>query len=92
MTPNAFALWLINAKPAIIIFKACGTSNYWKQVAVAGEYDAKIICPKLVSVVIQKQKTDVNDPFAIIQASLIQGVSFIARKIEISRNCNQWCA
>jgi hypothetical protein len=34
MTPQEFALWLINAKPAIIIFEAFGTSNYWHRVAL----------------------------------------------------------
>lgn len=80
MTPNEFALWLINAKPAIIIFEACGTSNYWKQVAITVGHDPKLICPKLVSIVRQKQKTDANDAFAIVQASLIPGVTFIAGK------------
>ena len=51
MPPKEFSLWLINAKPAIIIFEACGTSNYWKQVAMATGHDARLICPKLVSTV-----------------------------------------
>jgi transposase len=35
MTQQEFSLWLINIKPGIIIFEACGTSNYWHQVATA---------------------------------------------------------
>lgn len=80
MTPKEFSLWLINAKPTVIIFEACGTSNYWKQVAIMAGHDAKLICPKLVSTVRQKQKTDKNDAFAIVQASMIPGVVFIAGK------------
>lgn len=80
MTPNEFSLWLINAKPVKIIFEACGTSNYWKQVAIAVGHDAKLICPKLVSTVRQKQKTDKNDAVAIVQASLIPSITFIAGK------------
>ncbi len=80
MTPSEFSLWLINAKPVIIIFEACGTSNYWKQVALTAGHDARLICPKLVSTVRQKQKTDKNDAFAIVQASKIPGIVFIAGK------------
>ena len=80
MIPKEFSLWLINAKPAVIIFEACGTSNYWQQVAIMAGHDAKLICPKLVSTVRQKQKTDKNDAFAIVQASMIPGVVFIAGK------------
>jgi transposase len=80
MTRQEFALWLINAKPAVIIFEACGTSNYWKQVALTAGHDARLICPKLVSTVRQKQKTDKNDAFAIVQASMIPGITFITGK------------
>ncbi len=80
MTPSEFSLWLINAKPVIIIFEACDTSNYWKQVALTAGHDARLICPKLVSTVRQKQKTDKNDAFAIVQASKIPGIVFIAGK------------
>jgi transposase len=80
MTPNEFSLWLINAKSVMIIFEACGTSNYWKQVALTAGHDARLICPKLVSTVRQKQKTDKNDAFAIVQASMIPGIVFIAGK------------
>lgn len=80
MTPKEFSLWLINTNPTVIIFEACGTSNYWKQVAMAVGHDAKLICPKLVSTVRQKQKTDANDAFAIVQASMIPGITFIAGK------------
>ena len=80
MTPSEFSLWLINAEPVTIIFEACGTSNYWKQVALTAGHDARLICPKLVSTVRQKQKTDKNDAFAIVQASMIPGIVFIAGK------------
>jgi transposase len=80
MTPSEFSLWLINAKTATIIFEACGTSNYWKQVATAVGHDAKLICPKLVSSVRQKQKTDKNDAVAIVQASLLPDITFITGK------------
>lgn len=80
MTPRDFSLWLINLKPVTIIFEACGTSNYWLQVALSLKHDARLICPKLVSTVRQKQKTDANDALAIIQASLIPDVTFISGK------------
>lgn len=80
MTPQEFSLWLINAKPAIIIFEACGTSNYWRQVAISLNHDARLICPKLVSAIRQKQKTDANDALAIIQASLLPDITFISGK------------
>lgn len=80
MTQQEFSLWLINAKPAIIIFEACGTSNYWGQVATSLGHDARLICPKFISVIRQRQKTDANDALAIIQASLLPEVRFVSGK------------
>jgi len=80
MTQQDFSLWLINAKPAIIIFEACGTSNYWGQVATSLGHDARLICPKFISVIRQRQKTDANDALAIIQASLLPEVRFVSGK------------
>ncbi len=49
MTQQEFSLWLINTKTTIIIFEACGTSNYWHQVAISLGHDARLISPKFVS-------------------------------------------
>lgn len=80
MTPDEFAAWLFNSKPVSIIFEACSTSNYWKQVALKARHDARLICPKIVSSIRQKQKTDRNDALAIVQASLLPEMTFIAGK------------
>lgn len=80
MTPTEFLCWLINNKPATIIFEACSTSNYWKQKATDAGHDARLISAKLVSVVRQNQKTDKNDALAIVQAALLPDVTFIGGK------------
>jgi transposase len=80
MTPNEFTCWLANSESATVIFEACGTSNYWKQLAVSLGHDARLISPKLVASVRQNQKTDKNDALAIIQASLLPDVAFISGK------------
>ena len=80
MTPSEFLCWLINNKPATIIFEACGTSNYWRQKAIEAGHDARLISAKLVSVVRQNQKTDKNDALAIVQTSLLPDVTFIGGK------------
>lgn len=80
MTPNQFADFLASSKPMTIVFEACGTSNYWKQVANRAGYDARLISAKLVSGIRQKQKTDKNDALAVVQASQLIDVSFIAGK------------
>ena len=80
MTPDEFLCWLINAKPATIIFEACGTSNYWLQRAIEAGHDARLISAKLVSTVRQNQKTDKNDALAIIQAALLPDITFISGK------------
>jgi len=80
MTPSEFNLWLITYKPSMIIFEACGMSNYWKQVALRAGHDARLISAKLVQVVRQNQKTDKNDALAIVQASLLPGITFICGK------------
>jgi transposase len=52
MTPDQFIDWLANAKPAIIVYEACGTSNYWKQKATQLGHDARLVSAKLVSAVV----------------------------------------
>lgn len=80
MTPKEFACWLNTSEPATIIFEACGTSNYWKQIATSCGHDARLISPKLVTSIRQNQKTDKNYALAIIQAALLPEVSFIQGK------------
>ena len=67
MNVNDFTLWLVNAKPARIVFEACGTSNYWKQKAVESGHQVLLISAKLVNAVRQQQKNDRNDALAIVQ-------------------------
>ncbi len=80
MTPNSFSAWLANSKPMLIVFEACSTSNYWKQVALSHGHDARLISAKLVSSVRQNQKTDRNDALAVAQAAQLPNVSFINGK------------
>ena len=47
MTPEEFLYWLINNKPATVIFEACSTSNYWKQKAIEAGHDARAIALKI---------------------------------------------
>ena len=80
MTPSEFTAFLANANSTTIVFEACGTSNYWKQKAISLDHDARLISAKLVAAVRQNQKTDQNDALAIVQASLLPDVAFIAGK------------
>jgi transposase len=80
MTPQAFRCFLVKTKSCIIVFEACGTSNYWKQVSLSEGHDARLISAKLVSQIRQNQKTDKNDALAIVQASQLTGIRFIQGK------------
>lgn len=80
MTPDEFISWLATSKAVLIVFEACGMSNYWKQRATETGHDARLISAKLVSAVRQNQKTDKNDALAIVQASLLPEVRFISGK------------
>jgi len=80
MTPSEFTLWLTTHKRSIVVFEACGTSNYWKQKATTLGHDARLISAKLVGTVRQNQKTDKNDALAIVQAALLPSVHFISGK------------
>ena len=82
MTHNEFLLWLFNTKPTLIVFEACGTSNYWKQRAIEAGHDARLISAKLVVTVRQNQKTDKNDALAIVQAAQLPEIRFIKGKSE----------
>jgi len=80
MTPTDFNAWLATTKKMIIVFEACGTSNYWKQRALEFGHDARLISAKLVANVRQNQKTDKNDALAVAQAAQLIDVSFINGK------------
>ena len=82
MTHNEFLHWLFTTTQAIIIFEACGTSNYWKQKAIEAGHDARLISAKLVATVRQNQKTDKNDALAIVQAAQLPEIRFIKGKSE----------
>ncbi len=66
VTQKEFTTWLANREASVIVFEACDTSNYWKQVALSFNHDAKLISPSLVSSIRQNQKTDKNDALAIV--------------------------
>lgn len=80
MTPTDFSSWLATSTPTMIVFEACSTSNYWKQLALSHGHDARLISAKLVSNVRQNQKTDKNDALAIVQASQLTDIKFINGK------------
>ncbi|MDP2562991.1 transposase, partial [Psychrobium sp. 1_MG-2023] len=80
MTPSAFTQWLICHERSMVVFEACGTSNYWKQKAASLGHDARLISAKLVGSVRQNQKTDKNDALAIVQAAMLPDVNFISGK------------
>ncbi len=80
MTPEEFLSWLVNNKPATVIFEACSSSNYWKQKAIEAGHDARLVSAKLVSVVRQNQKTDKNDAMAIVQTTFMPDVTYIGGK------------
>jgi transposase len=80
MTPVQFSSLLATSKPMTIVFEACSTSNYWKQLALKYGHDARLISAKLVASVRQNQKTDKNDALAVAQAAQLIDISFINGK------------
>ena len=64
---HEFEAWLATSKKATVVFEACATSNYWKQIASKYGHDSRIISAKLVSKIRQHQKTDKNDALAVVQ-------------------------
>ncbi|PAJ72866.1 hypothetical protein CJF42_18895 [Pseudoalteromonas sp. NBT06-2] len=64
----------------MVVFAACGTSNFWQQQAIRLGHDGRLICPKMVRSVRQNQKTNKNDALAVVQGALLPDVNFIAGK------------
>lgn len=85
LTISQFTDYLVKSKPVTIIFEACATSNYWKQMALRQGHDARLISAKLVSKIRQNQKTDKNDALAIVQASQLADIVFINGKTFIQQ-------
>lgn len=80
MTHHEFLTWLFKTKSTMIVFEACGSSNYWKQKAIEAGHKPCLISAKLVATVRQNQKTDKNDALAIIQAAQLPDINFIKGK------------
>jgi transposase len=80
MTTEQFTCWLGSTKPLVVVFESCGTSNYWKQLAIKLGHDGNIISARLVAQIRQNQKTDKNDALAIVQASPLTGIRFVSGK------------
>lgn len=85
LTISQFTDYLVKSKPITIIFEACATSNYWKQMALRQGHDARLISAKLVSKIRQNQKTDKNDALAVVQASQLVDIAFINGKTFIQQ-------
>lgn len=80
LTPQQFSEYLIQQSPSLVVFESCSSSNYWVQFCRSIGHDAKLISTRLVMAVRQNQKTDKNDALAIVQASLLPDIHFVASK------------
>jgi transposase len=90
MTAEELLCWLINAKPATIIFEAFGTSNYWRQRAIEAGHDARLISAKLVSTVRQNQKTDKTMPWRLFRLRCYPMSPSYQEKVSSNSNDNRY--
>lgn len=80
MTPQQFSEFLVQLSPSRVVFESCSGANYWAQQCRALGHEAKLLSTRLVMAVRQNQKTDKNDALAIVQASLLPDIHFVASK------------
>jgi len=69
---------LINSKPSIVAFEACGSSHYWARFAKSCGHTIRMLPPRAVKAFRQGHKTDETDAQAIA----------IAAQHEAIRSCN----
>lgn len=60
---------LVNAKPSMVAFEACGSSHYWGRFAQACGHHVRMLPPKAVKAFRQGHKTDKTDAQAIAIAA-----------------------
>lgn len=60
---------LINSKPSIVAFEACGSAHYWGRFAESCGHIARMLPPKAVKAFRQGHKTDQTDAQAIALAT-----------------------
>lgn len=60
---------LLNAKPSMVAFEACGSSHYWGRFAQACGHRVRMLAPKAVKAFRQGHKTDKTDAQAIAIAA-----------------------
>src|SRR5690606_32225007 len=68
--------------PAIVVFEACGSANYWAREVEAMGHEARLIAPQYVRPFVKRQKNDAADAEAIVIAARQPEMRFVAPKTE----------
>lgn len=82
LTRLQFRKFMAEQSPAVVVFEACGSANYWAREVEAMGHEARLIAPQYVRPFVKRQKNDAADAEAIVIAARQPEMRFVAPKTE----------
>lgn len=80
MSRHKFIEFVAKHGPCEIIMEACGSANYWARTFSAMGNDVKLISPQYVKPYVYRNKNDIQDARAIMEASYSARTSYVTPK------------
>src|SRR5271170_1019800 len=80
VTRSKFFEQVAKLGPAEIVMEACGSANYWARLFREKGYQVRLISPQYIKPYVQRNKNDIQDARAIMQASYAPNMSSVTPK------------
>jgi transposase len=80
LTREQFRAFMAQQTPAVVVFEACTSGNYWAREMTALGHDVRLIAPQYVKPFVKRQKNDAADAEAIVVAAQRPEMRFVVPK------------
>ena len=80
LTREQFRAFMAQQAPAMVVFEACTSANYWAREMTALGHEVRLIAPQYVKPFVKRQKNDAADAEAIVVAAQRPEMRFVVPK------------
>jgi transposase len=80
LTREQFRAFMAQQAPAVVVFEACTSANYWAREMTALGHEVRLIAPQYVRPFVKRQKNDAADAEAIVVAAQRPEMRFVTPK------------
>jgi transposase len=80
LTRAQFRAFMAQQAPAMVVFEACTSANYWAREMTALGHEVRLIAPQYVKPFVKRQKNDAADAEAIVVAAQRPEMRFVVPK------------